>query len=63
MFSNFDFYNQCAVIKMNLSELETSVLTTNSASEVKLCPHSTLNPATSSMIGFKMSGTALFWIP
>lgn len=63
MFSNFDFYNQCAAIKMNLSELETSVLTTNSASEVKLSPPSTLNPATSGMIGFKTSGTALFWIP
>lgn len=48
---------------MNLSELKTSVLTTNSTPEMKFCPHSTLSPTTSSMIGLKKSGTALFSIP
>lgn len=38
---------------MNLRELNTSVLTAKGVPNMKFFPHSTLNPTTSSMIGFK----------
>lgn len=56
----FVFCNWCAVIKMNLRELET--LAVNNASEMMFCSHSTFSPTISSLIGFKKSDATLLSI-